>query len=604
MTANPRKQIEAVRASRDGHEFHEAWTARKSMQLLRPDSEMTAIAVEGLAPVDESKATKQTSEIADLTIYYGSQSFRNATKTIITQFKYSIANKETAFRASNATKTIEKFANAYREYKKKYGTQLVRDKLRFQIITNRPVSHAFLAAIQAVGTQTPSKADVHRQVEQFQRASKLSGKPLAEFAQTLTVIGRTSNLTPAKRDLANLIVDWSSTSDTIANARLGQLRSLVRDKAGHAGSNNNLITRTDVLAALGVGDPEDLLPCQPAFPEVGAIVERQQLAEASDIISNLTRPLLIHAAGGIGKTVFMETLAANVARDHEVALFDCFAGGAYRSLEDSRHLPHVGLIHIANTLAFRGLCDPILPGNTNDTPTLFKTFRRRLCQCTQALSRMAPGRRLLLFIDAIDNAELVSKDRNEDCFPLALLQAFDSEPIPGVHLILSSRTERKPKGHDAYEQFQLAPFSKQETATFLMARVDIISQQEIDVAHARSRGNPRILDYLLTSDRGLLDNKSINKALELDDLIQERITSALRVARTRGNSDEDITSFLAGLAVLPPPIPLAECAGAYNIQESAIESFASDLAPLLENTKHGIMFRDEPTETLIHNRYS
>src|SRR5690554_7332283 len=37
---------------------------------------------------------------------------------------------------------------------------------------------------------------------------------------------------------------------------------------------------------------------------------------------------------------------------------------------------------------------------------------------------------------------------------------------------------------------------------------------------------------------------------------------------------------------------------------AAIESLASDLSPLLERTNHGLMFRDEPTETLIHNRYA
>ena len=35
-----------------------------------------------------------------------------------------------------------------------------------------------------------------------------------------------------------------------------------------------------------------------------------------------------------------------------------------------------------------------------------------------------------------------------------------------------------------------------------------------------------------------------------------------------------------------------------------VESFAADLAPLLERTPFGLMFRDEPTETLIRNTYS
>jgi len=36
---------------------------------------------------------------------------------------------------------------------------------------------------------------------------------------------------------------------------------------------------------------------------------------------------------------------------------------------------------------------------------------------------------------------------------------------------------------------------------------------------------------------------------------------------------------------------------------SAVKSFAADLAPLLEQTKHGLMFRDEPTETLVRELY-
>ena len=75
-----------------------------------------------------------------------------------------------------------------------------------------------------------------------------------------------------------------------------------------------------------------------------------------------TRPTLIHATGGVGKTVFMTSLDRRLKETSEVVFFDCFGGGAYRSIEDARHQPKQGLVHIANTLAFRGRCDPILPG--------------------------------------------------------------------------------------------------------------------------------------------------------------------------------------------------------------------------------------------------
>ena len=449
----------------------------------------------------------------------------------------------------------------------------------------------------------PRKGDIERQAKQFQTASGLKGKPLSAFAKKFKLIGRTSSLPETKDDLASLLVDWSATSDPIAAARLGRLRDLVREKAGYAGSNQNLITRTDILAALQIGDSKDLLPCETAPADVGQILEREQLRDAITQISTTSAPLLIHATGGVGKTVFMDSLATKIADHYEVVFFDCFGGGVYRSPEDARHLPKRGLIHIANTLAFRGLCDPMLP-NSPDVQTLLSTFRRRLTQSVDTISRMTPGRNLALFIDAIDNADFVARQRSEDCFPIKLLESLDNEPIAGVELIVSCRTERKPQTYAKCDEFELHPFTKDETEAFLRARITDVSHVEINVAQARSGGNPRVLDYLLKTGRGLLDESEIDKKIELDDLIQKRITDALTTAIERGYREKDVQAFLAGLAVLPPPVPLDEYAGAHGIALSAIESFASDLRPLLERTNQGLMFRDEPTETLVHKRYA
>ncbi len=574
------------------------------MQLLWPDSDLTAIAVEGLSPADQARASAQTVEIADITMYFGGNpNFEQAARVTFAQFKYSIADKDEDFRATKANKTVEKFGKTYREYKRKYAAEAVRDKLDFQLITNQPISKSLLEAIDALASNTPRKGDVDKQAKQFQAASGLSGKSLAAFARKFRLLGRTGSLPETKSELASLLVDWSATSDPIAAARLGKLRELVRERAGYVGTDRNLITRTDILAALQIGDPKDLLPCEPKLPDVGAILEREQLADAMARVSSMTAPLLIQATGGVGKTVFMDTLAMKMADDHEVVFFDCFGGGAYRSPEDARHLPKKGLIHIANTLAFRGLCDPMLPDNP-DVQGLLRTFRRRLTQCLNTISRVTPGRKLALLIDAIDSADIIARQRSEDCFPIKLLESLDTEPIAGVKLIVSCRPERKPSTYAKCEEFELRPFTKDETALFLRARVRNPSQAEVNVAQARSGGNPRVLDYLLKAGRGLLDPSEIDKEIELDDLIQKRITDALATAIERGYQEKDIDAFLAGLAVLPPPVPLDEYAGAHGIALDAIESFASDLSPLLERTNQGLMFRDEPTETLVHKRYA
>jgi hypothetical protein len=185
-----------------------------------------------------------------------------------------------------------------------------------------------------------------------------------------------------------------------------------------------------------------------------------------------------------------------------------------------------------------------------------------------------------------------------------LLESLDTEPIPGLNLIVSCRTERKPSTYAKYHEFKLRLFSINETSAFLRARRKDISAVEINVAQARSGGNPRILDYLLISGRGLLDESEINRPIELDELIQGRIADALAIAIQRGYKQTDIDAFLAGLAVLPPPVPIDEYAGAHGMELSAIESFASDMFPLLERSNQGLTFKDEPTETLVHKRYA
>ena len=596
--------VDKVRASRDGHEYHEAWTARRALQLLWPDSELAAIAVEGLSPEDQNQALTATVEVADITLYYGSAAnFTGAKKITIAQFKYSIANKDKDFRASDAKQTIEKFGETYRQYKKTYGARSVKEKLNFELITNQPISKCLFQAVDALGAGKACDGDAERQAKQFADASGLTGRALVQFARKVKIVGGTEDVRGIKGDVEGCLVDWSAADDAIAAARLGHLRALVRDKAGYAGTHKNLIRHTDILAALQISDLQDLLPCEPRLPDVGRILERKQLAEAMARISQARRPLVIKATGGVGKTLFLKTLATKLDSSDEIVFFDCFGGGAYRSPQDGRHLPQKGLIHIANMLAFRGLCDPMLPGNA-DMHGLFRTFRRRLAQCIKTLGRMGTNRKLVLIIDAIDNADIVAKQRSEDCFPVKLMESLSLEPVEGVMLIVACRTERIPITESDFDELELCPFSIEETALFLRARLRKVSDVEVNVAQARSGGNPRVLDYLITEGRRVLDESEIDKEIELDDLLQSRITRALAAATERGSSSDQANIFLAGLAVLPPPVPLDEYAGAQGMSTEAVESFSSDLIPLLERTNQGIMFRDEPTETLVRERYA
>lgn len=605
--ARAKKGINPVRASRDGHEYHENWIARKSMQLLLQDENLVGIAVEGLSPVDELKAKSETVEIADATLYYGEKpSFKEAERVVVTQFKYSISKSEIEFRASDAKKTITKFAQAYKDLSSRFGSDEVHSKLSFELITNRPIYKDFQEALIGIARSETLTGVAKKQAEQVKRVVDLEEKQFIHFVERCTIVGLTGNLSEIKKDTARTVVNWSSSNDAIARIRLGALRQLARDKAGYAGSNNNIIRRVDIFGCLDISDEDELFPCLSSLPEINKVVIRSQQENAVTFISKSDAPVLLTANGGVGKTVFLSSLRERLSQDNEVLLFDCFGGGTYRSPEDSRHLPKRGLVHIANTLACRSLCDPMLPGNSN-SEELFKTFRKRIKQAISTIKKINSNRNLILILDAIDNAAEHAKDRNEDSFPTLLLESLSfGDKIEGFKVVASCRPYRKQisiKEGTKINEFVLLPFDYEETELFLNNNIKNVSDVEAKVAFARSGGNPRILEHLTGSNRGLLDISEIQKTIDLNDLINERISSSLSDIYKKGYKQSEIQRFLAGLSVLPPAIPVDEFADIFDIEESLIESFAADLAPLLERTKFGIIFRDEPTETFVKKEY-
>lgn len=598
--------VEATRASKDGHRYHEAWTARRALELILPRDNLIAIAIEGLHEEDEKHLGSAAIEIADTTFYFGGISFKTASKIRVEQFKYSIANSSKDFSAVDSKKTLQKFAALDRDLAKEYGTQSVSEKAFYGISTNRPISKSFSAALSAASlNKKPADKKVKTELGHIKEATGLTGAKLADFARRITVNGYGDTLAQSEGNSVRTIADWSASNDIHVRARLGGLRQLIREKAGVSSQNNKLIVREDVLAALEIGDGDEraLLPTPDAFPDPGEVVSREQLDEFASGLSQANLWLL-HAAGGLGKTVFVQSLAKRLAANNEVVLFDCFGGGAYRIQADARHRPERGLMHIVNEIACRGLCDPILPGSS-DPAEVVRTALKRFQQAALVLRRSRPAAHLVLILDAIDNAALEARDRGQPAFPIELLEALhELGPIDGVIIIGTCRTERRDLslGRAKCKQFPLKPFSAAETSAFVLARRPGANQGQIHALLKRSGGNPRVLANLLTDGRSL-SGEDTSPIPNVEVLIERRITDCIDIAEKKGAARHDIEGFLCALSLLPPPVPISELASAFGIDDSAIESFAADLSPLLERTRHGIIFRDEPTETLVRARY-
>lgn len=596
--------IDTVRASREGHHFHEAWAAHLALTLLVPKDGLIGIAVEGLSPDDQADADDATAEIADLALYYGADAnFADCDKQAILQLKYSIAKANAQLVASDMLKTLKKFSLSEAELLKAHGGTANLAKRSYRVVSNRPFGQHFLDAIQALRTgQKPTTDDVASQLKQIRKVLKLTAAQHAEFAKRLAFTGEEPNLRGLKNAMAIRLNRWSAGNDLHTAARLGGLDEMIRDKAESAGQGRNVVRRTDVLIALRLEEVEDLLPTPAAFPQVTRALKRQQGEDLLGRLHNHVRPLLVHATGGMGKTVLMQQLRDSMSARHEVILFDCFGGGAYRNTEDERHKLSRGLLHIVNQLALKGLCDPLLPGQMDDGTTL-RTATKRLKDAATTLQQVSPGALLVLLLDGVDNAAQQAQDRNEKAFPNELLSFAKSEDWPpSMRLVVTCRTERRallgPISH--VDAVALQPFTQQETAAFIQGTLPDARPNDPAIAFARSGGNPRVLRYLTQHWPEQADSDHPQGIIPVEQLIQAHIQQAADL----NHHPDYLDRFLAGLAVLPMPVPVDDYAAAYGITPAEARSLFVALSPLLEETQFGVIFRDEPTETWIRATYA
>lgn len=604
-TVDDSNEIDTVRASRAGHVFHERWAARRALQLVFPKDNLFAIAVEGLSSTETAKPGAKAEEVADLVLYYGNgDNFAACDRLETVQFKYKLRCE--AVTASFLRKTIEKFCATITGYEKDYTAADVDTKLAFIFVTNAPFDSDLWKALAALQSGVPALG--RRAVQQVTYLTAIcAGSGILDPRRLFSRIefrAAERNLVAQNNTLRRTLTDWSAGADSQAKLRLHDLQDLVLKKAGPSGQGKNLIRREDVLNALDC-EPEDLFPADTRFIDVGAVIERTELDSVSDMVAQLPTPVFVHAEGGVGKTVFVQSLAARLSSDFEVVVFDCFGGGDYRSREHCRHLPSVGIVQIVNELASRGLCDLLLPSEKN-TRGLLKAARKRFSQAACAIITQSKKRGLLIIIDAADNSQIAADDHGEDSFPKLLLSMLDHEPIDGVKLLFTARTHRKDTVIDraTVEQFELGPFTVQEARQFLEARRSNISEVEFATALARSGRNARVLDYLLTTWDTNVAGTAPSTPITVKEIIAQHCAKIVHDLHIVGWPATEVREFFVALSLLPPPIPLDDLAGALGWSAPQVNTAASDLAPMLELTPYGAMFRDEPTETYVRETYS
>ncbi|MFS4505496.1 hypothetical protein ACMA46_04590 [Clavibacter sp. Sh2141] len=575
--------------SRKGDRFHYVWAAVKSLKLLDQQSGLMQVWVEGAAgePVPGD-------EIIDLAEYYGSHDA--VEKVIVRQLKYSTKRATKGLGLSDLGPTFRKFAQIEKRKSVAFRIPAVAHT-EYVITSNRPVGSHLRDAIDQIVAGTPIATN--------SIASKLLGwmetdqRRGSDLLGRLTFDGAGSELAAMQARLDVLTAELAGESDSTVPAVL--LDQISRRAAGEVTGPIELST---VAMAFGVM-VQDLVPAPSLIPPHDGAVARPAYRQLADAVLCSAGPIIISAVGGAGKTTFAASLPELLGDRAVVVIYDCFGNGSYRAPDKPRHRHRDGLVQIASELSARALSAPLIPRAATGSAEYMKAFVLRVREARHRLTESASGTKLVIVVDAADNAVLAAEARGDQAFVHDLLQI---EPIDGVHIVVTARPYRvaQLRAPSSVAIHRLTEFSIDETASMLRTVHPDASTNDVTEFHRRTSANPRIQALVLSDSATLRDCLNFLTGLssaESDPVAQLLGRQLDAVLEEAGIEREPLEFAGQLLATLRPRIPVAVIASLTGRDESLIRSFVSDLGRGLVIEDDAVQFLDEPTESFFRSRY-
>ncbi|MGJ8640063.1 MAG: hypothetical protein ACSHYA_11805 [Opitutaceae bacterium] len=555
------------------------------------------MSIEGSSSQETEDGIEEGEELIDVAEYFGSEKLDEARKVRYLQLKHSTRHQNDAWPPSGLEKTLSGFAKRYSENRRHSA------ETEFVFLSNRPIDSKVVKTVaEAALRDTVGHPTVYAKLRGF---TGLSESDFSDFCARLRLTGDQPNLWEQRGIFFEETCKFLPEADAFANQ---ELKELVTRKATSDGAKDPCIRRVDVLRALKT-DELSLFPapCQIEMPS--AAIQRKV---SSDIVSQImdagSRPILIHAAGGIGKSVTTLQLAELIDEDSRAIIYDCFGNGTYRNPTKLRHRPREGLVQIANELAGLSLCNPLVPTSNCDTSSLFKAFTSRLKQAVKELRREHKEALLCIFIDAADNAEMVSYDSKQGhhSFARDLLRISIPDGVRIIETCRSHRIESLNPPTD-FVDIQLPAFSPEETESYLKQKFPEASIGDVQEFYRLSSHNPRVQAIALSQDLALEDVlRSLGpNPTNAEDAIKSLFESAISCLRDVSGDAEgkQIDAMCSALTLLRPLVPVSVLAQIANVSESAVASFASDLGHPLRHVGDYLQFTDEPAETWFRENF-
>ncbi len=592
-------KISKVRTSRDGDQFHYVWAARRCLPLLSSASSLKAVAIEGVSPLEGQASPGE--EVIDIAEYHGSETLGDTSLVRYIQLKHSTVNAAKAWPPSGLKKTIKGFALKCASVQASFGEQSLEGKIEFNFVSNRPIHSAFVEAVEdAAAGNSLRHPNEYAKLEEF---TGLGGKQLSVFCKLLHLSGNEEGLWDQRNLLSQDFRHYLSNADADAST---QLKELVTRKALSENADNPSITRLDVLRALQV-DERSLFPAPSLIQEIRDILPRQQESDIVSLIEGANdTPVIIHAAGGIGKSVFAQSIGSGLPLGSLKILYDCFGNGQYRNASSYRHRHDDAFVQIANELAAHALCYPLIPSTTADASQYMRAFLDRLEQSISSLRLRSKDSLLCIVIDAADNAQMAAEESGHRSFVRDLIR----EKLPeGIRLVLLCRTHRQESLRPPVNaiRVELKPFDVRETAINLRRVFPEATELDIAEFHRLSSHNPRVQALSLDGSDSLEDAlRSLGPSpTTVENAIENLLETSIAKLRDCSAHIEkaQIDRICAGLATLRPFVPLSVLASMSRVSSDTIKSFALDLGRPLLLVGDAIQFFDEPAETWFRERF-
>lgn len=604
MTTTLKPTRNLARPSRDGDHFHYLWAARRCLRLLSSHENLVSITIEGPSPHErpQKPTVPPSEEVIDIAEYFGDEELSGASLVRYMQLKHSTLRKSTPWTVSGLSKTLRDFSSLYQLLSQEFTSDELAKRFEFWFVTNRPISSILTETVIDAAHDTTTRHP--NELNKLEIVTAMRGANLSSFCRLIHFEDGQDDYWDQRNLLFQEVTGYLPESDTQAPT---QLKELVTRKALSESEANPSITKIDVLRALNTD--EDALYPAPCLitPIENAIPRKQESDIVQAIVEAEHQPIIIHALAGVGKSILSTTLPTTLPSGSVSILYDCFGNGQYRNPTEYRHRHRDALVQIANELAAKCLCHPLIPTIHSDASSYLRAFIYRLDQAIQQLLLANPHAILCIVIDAADNAQLIA---DESGYSRSFARDLLRVPLPDhVRLVVFCRTHRQhildPPPHAL--RIELEPFTVAETAAHLHQIFPNASDDDVTEFHRLTSRNPRLQAYALSQSISLAE--TLRRLGPQPRTVEGKIGHLLNDAIKRLQYEvgpieaEQIANFCTGLAVLPPLIPVDILSTISQVSREAIRSIVFDLARPLLLSDDTIQFRDEPVETWFREHF-